>query len=358
MLVFITGLLSGVLFGLVDSSDIEMLSNEVDSVLEDNLRPNTDVSDIDISSNNTSEQKNLSVPRCPAAEVTDESMYMGMMTPNENETSKPPVDSIPMYISVTNSKGLRDQSFREEKPEDQFRVLVVGDSMTYGLGVNESNRFTEVLERRLNDSLERNVRVINAGKQAAGMEDYYEFVLNRGTKYDPDLVIVAFDEEDTVDRELQESFIEQEKDERGIPDDISIYSSEAAEDAVDAKLQGYVEGLQWRESDFREYMTKLLAMGDERDFQLYLYRITAGNTDDVEIVAEPVEGTEYDTVYDYWRQECGEKVIPPPENIARNRTYTFYPDPHFNPAGNRVLGKWLYSRLKKLSYSEAFEQDG
>ncbi|MFB6217253.1 MAG: hypothetical protein ABEJ72_09890, partial [Candidatus Aenigmatarchaeota archaeon] len=44
-----------------------------------------------------------------------------------------------------NRKGLRGPDFSREKPSNTTRILVVGDSFTFGLGVNMSDVFTERL---------------------------------------------------------------------------------------------------------------------------------------------------------------------------------------------------------------------
>lgn len=61
----------------------------------------------------------------------------------------------------TGDLGLRDEDPTEDAA---FRVLAIGDSYTFGWGVDESERFTEQLEALLADSLNgRTIRVLNAG---------------------------------------------------------------------------------------------------------------------------------------------------------------------------------------------------
>lgn len=284
-------------------------------------------------------------PVCPSGEVTDEDMYMSTLEPNQYEIEKPPVKSIPAFRSETNSEGLRDQNFSIEKPEGQFRVLVVGDSQTYGLGVNESNRFTEVLERKIDNSTDTEVRVINAGLSGAGMKDYYQIVFNKAIQYNPDLVFVAFDEEDIIYRKLQDKYIQQEKERNNISEEVSIYSNNQAEEKVYQRLQNYRQNASWKESVFRTYMSKLLAMNDQYSFDLYLYRIN--NKQYPQLVTNPVKVMGYETVYNYWRQECGENIILSPPELKMGPNHTFHPDPHYNRGGNKVIGNWLYENLEE-----------
>ena len=50
----------------------------------------------------------------------------------------------------TNEMGFREKEFQLKKPDGKFRILVFGDSFTFGIGVHKSQRYTNVLETILN----------------------------------------------------------------------------------------------------------------------------------------------------------------------------------------------------------------
>ena len=58
-----------------------------------------------------------------------------------------------------NSKGLRDNEYPFERDKDTFRVLVLGDSFTWGIGVNIEETFTKRWEAKYHGRVE----IINAG---------------------------------------------------------------------------------------------------------------------------------------------------------------------------------------------------
>jgi lysophospholipase L1-like esterase len=87
-----------------------------------------------------------------------------------------------------NSKGLRDKEYSYEKPDGIKRIVVLGDSFTWGYGVEDKDRFTEILE----DSLLNNYEVINMGVSGYGTDQELLTLETEGVKYNPDLVIVAF----------------------------------------------------------------------------------------------------------------------------------------------------------------------
>lgn len=91
-----------------------------------------------------------------------------------------------------NSLGLRDREIGYEKPEGTYRVLALGDSQTFGLGVEADQSYPKVIERALNAASGRTVEVINSGVPGAGTAHELDFLEREGWRYDPDLVVVGF----------------------------------------------------------------------------------------------------------------------------------------------------------------------
>lgn len=88
-----------------------------------------------------------------------------------------------------NSKELRDEEYEYTKDSGTFRILVFGDSFTWGYGVEAEEIYTEVLEDKLGDDFE----VINMGVPGYGADQEYLLLKREGIKYAPDLVIFGFD---------------------------------------------------------------------------------------------------------------------------------------------------------------------
>ncbi len=61
----------------------------------------------------------------------------------------------------TNSRGLRDKEYDLNKTEGKKRIVIVGDSFTWGFGVNDDEIYSERLESMLS-----NTEVINLGVTA------------------------------------------------------------------------------------------------------------------------------------------------------------------------------------------------
>ena len=94
-----------------------------------------------------------------------------------------------------NSEGLRDREFSLEKPPGVYRVMMLGDSTTFGWGVRQEDTAAKFLERKLNEHLPQGyirAEVMNTGVGNYGTVQevtYYETI---GYKYHPDLVVLVF----------------------------------------------------------------------------------------------------------------------------------------------------------------------
>jgi lysophospholipase L1-like esterase len=86
-----------------------------------------------------------------------------------------------------NSFGLNDAERSLEKPPGSSRILVLGDSFMFGQGVPRRESLPSRLDRLL-----PGVEVINAGIPGYGLEQEYLFYEDRGHRFDPDLLLLAF----------------------------------------------------------------------------------------------------------------------------------------------------------------------
>jgi lysophospholipase L1-like esterase len=96
-----------------------------------------------------------------------------------------------------NEKGLRDRAHSYERQGDRKRIVVLGDSFAWGYGVEESERFSQLLETSLD------VEVINAGVSGYSTDQELLWYRNEGTKYETDLVILVFAGNDVGDNEQE-----------------------------------------------------------------------------------------------------------------------------------------------------------
>ena len=112
------------------------------------------------------------------------------LKPNFSGTEVSPEYAVPINI---NSKGLRDDEVDFEKPENAYRVLVVGDSFTFGSGVSSEHTYSNQLEEMLNRrQTGKTWQVVNSGISGYGTLQEYAFWEEEGWKYEPDFLILQF----------------------------------------------------------------------------------------------------------------------------------------------------------------------
>lgn len=91
-------------------------------------------------------------------------------------------------VSVSNNPdGQRDLEYTVERIQGKNRMLVLGDSMGWGFGVELEERFSEILESKYPDW-----EVINASVSGYGTDQELLYYKHRGSKYQPDVVLVLF----------------------------------------------------------------------------------------------------------------------------------------------------------------------
>ena len=89
-----------------------------------------------------------------------------------------------------NVDGLRDATRPIETREGLTRVVILGDSVTYGHGVDASQAFPQVLERKLRED-DRDVEVFNMGLPGWSTRQERIAYQRIARKYKPDVVVLA-----------------------------------------------------------------------------------------------------------------------------------------------------------------------
>jgi lysophospholipase L1-like esterase len=88
-----------------------------------------------------------------------------------------------------NSDGLRDKEYPVSR-NDSHRIIFLGDSLTFGWGVEQDDTFQAVLEGILSKT--RPTEIINFGTGNYNTEQEVNLFLEKGLKYKPDQVVLFF----------------------------------------------------------------------------------------------------------------------------------------------------------------------
>lgn len=100
----------------------------------------------------------------------------------------------------TNIKGFRGTDCPYIKKEETTRILILGDSFTFGVGVNDADVYSAILQNKLDVFYDRGkINVINLGILGIGTAQELLLYKKEGIKYNPDIVIVQFCSNDLID---------------------------------------------------------------------------------------------------------------------------------------------------------------
>ena len=99
-----------------------------------------------------------------------------------------------------NSLGLRDKEHNITKPDNTFRIIILGDSFTYGYLLNLSDSYPYILSRLLNENPPTNLsfEVFNFGIPGYGTEQEVALLEEYGLRYKPDIVVLQVLHNDIV----------------------------------------------------------------------------------------------------------------------------------------------------------------
>ena len=127
------------------------------------------------------------------------------LRPNLRDKAFQSEPGCPPYRVTTNRRGYRMAGeLAPEKPQGVTRVLVMGDSFSFGVGVDNADVWPAQLEKLLNaGNPATRYEVVNASCPGWGTENELAFWRKRGGALQPDLVIVSFYRNDLWDNMRQ-----------------------------------------------------------------------------------------------------------------------------------------------------------
>lgn len=91
-----------------------------------------------------------------------------------------------------NSHHLRSR----EVDTSRHNILVFGDSFTFGWLLDEKDTYVSILQKYANDSIDKNISLLNAGAGGWGTLDFLDYLNEFGDAVQPDMVIVFMNGDD------------------------------------------------------------------------------------------------------------------------------------------------------------------
>ncbi len=105
----------------------------------------------------------------------------------------------PFHKTTTDSHGMRSPEFENHKPAGTLRLMFVGDSITYGMSVDQPQIFTELIRKELPRQIGRHVEVLNASADGWAIRNEQQFLETAGT-FESDCVLLVLNTGDMTQR--------------------------------------------------------------------------------------------------------------------------------------------------------------
>ncbi len=110
-----------------------------------------------------------------------------------------PVDTKRRWRGPTNARGYRDDEHPLAKPPATRRVVALGDSFTWGVGVEFEDAWPQRLERALTRRRSERWEVVSLAKPGMNTVEEAEQLATEGFAYEPDLVVLGYCLNDSED---------------------------------------------------------------------------------------------------------------------------------------------------------------
>jgi len=93
---------------------------------------------------------------------------------------------------TTNNYGYRGDELIEPKPENEYRIFLVGGSTTECLFLDDTLAVTNLLQNKLNDMIDtdKEIKVYGAGKSGDKTYDHIAMISHRILHLEPDMIII------------------------------------------------------------------------------------------------------------------------------------------------------------------------
>ncbi|RYU96132.1 SGNH/GDSL hydrolase family protein [Emticicia agri] len=128
---------------------------------------------------------------------------LGGMIPVPNQKGFKDHPDVYYYEYQNNDLGMRDTRQVADYKKYSNKILCLGDSFTYGWGVNDKETFASILEKKINKD---SIAVLNAGVSGAGTDYALKFFQVRGKELAPKTVIYFYFDNDINDNKANAYF--------------------------------------------------------------------------------------------------------------------------------------------------------
>lgn len=182
----------------------------------------------------------------------------------------------------TNSFGLFDRERSLEKQPGVRRIAVFGDSVIRGYGVTLDERFTSVLEARLNSGHGEKVEIINFAVPAYNLTQTFDVVMEKAPAFHPDVYVLAMTDITGARTLWADPFIQIVQDKQNLKYDfLRDLAKQSDITSEDSKELGRWKLAPYRESIMRELLLKIKAHAEQQQAKLVVFLVPSAQDQNI-----------------------------------------------------------------------------
>jgi len=257
-----------------------------------------------------------------------------------------------------NNEGFRDYEWQLKKEKETHRIIALGDSMTFGIGIKNQERFTNLLNKKSNK-----IEVLNFGIGGFSTKDQLNVYRNIASKYKPDTVIIAYYSNDAEDTKAREKFIELFTFHTTYPYEVGnfLYSHSYSYYFFESRVKNILTNLKIIKN-YQDYIDYIYSeenpyLEEHKETLQKLIEEIKSNGSNIIIFSVPIitpDGKAFNLpeVEKIIGESCQIKEVYCIDLVSefnnQNKTLTISKmDSHINEAGNKIIADLLYGKLKK-----------
>ncbi len=258
---------------------------------------------------------------------------------------------IPPVEHAVNSRGYRGPSRPLEKPPGTVRILLVGDSYTFGVGMPEEDTIAAQLEDVLEASLPRPVEVLNFGVPGVNLEETFEQYERFASRWEHDLVLYLLFRNDLDEPQCDETSTNRWEVASLLR---NVYLARVI--IMPAIL---ISGLLPGEGEVARLKSVVEQFGEAGSKNRAAFRIV--------VLGNPVAGENKDERFEAWMEQT-EVPLLELSPLWNDRSNLIAREYHFNQTGSRraavAIAEWLLEAVQTIGASgvphraAAFDDDG
>jgi lysophospholipase L1-like esterase len=236
-----------------------------------------------------------------------------------------------------NSYGFRDYEYSFEKPENVIRIACIGDSNTFGFGVELEESWPKILEKELNkNNKNKNIKyeVLNFGVPGYGLEQYIENIKEKAINYNPDIIIIGLSSDDFLTAQDSVTINKKVYSENIKRQDILEYKYNKSEEEKDILRDKYLPAI-------NKSFIELNNLSAENKIKIVIVTLNK----QVDWLREYIN-----SILEYYSKESSWCLVNAivDNSFEDKTTYTFYPlDGHPNQRGTEFITERVYKSLLK-----------